>query len=493
MAIIALIGPNAGRGPRVLLMGGQRRPSTIQLGAGVLPSPFRSRWRCWPPASATSTGLILFAIISWRRQRQISSTILRGMSVPEFIGPEGYGVVPGARSPCRPMSCALPDCCFAPLVWDAFGAASPFGGDWRAHHAGHPRRGGHGKSYAPGLASSPTRRREAATTMGDSYAAIPVARVGIVSVLLLDWLTPGSSHPRWWPSPPARSCSCGAGACTGCPRAQGAVLERDGTALPFIAHPPGLLRGTDVLHPPHPAPGAASPGRWWSWRPILVPPCAPACRRRAALAARCSRDLVGRGVEAVLTHRILVPVLFVFLVVVWLLPTVQFYSMLDWRLYRLMNWSVVITGSWWLEPDPDRRPGPPAAMSPGDGCISPIFDDGAANGGRRVYRAYAARSLSLVRIMRRAIPMPVLMDQSIGGLDDEDSGGAGGVDRALVASAGLMRLSGGRLPSRESGAGGSGWRHHRDLPALGRLFLCPAPVPWYLRPSATVSSNMPCA
>ena len=63
---------------------------------------------------------------------------------------------------------------------------------------------------------------------------------------------------------------------------------------------------------------------------------------------------------AVLTNKIFVPALFVFLVLVWLLPSVQFYSMLDWRLYRLMNWSVVISGfMYWnliLTGVPARRP-----------------------------------------------------------------------------------------------------------------------------------------
>ena len=53
---------------------------------------------------------------------------------------------------------------------------------------------------------------------------------------------------------------------------------------------------------------------------------------------------------AVLTNKIFVPALFVFLVLVWLLPSVQFYSMLDWRLYRLMNWSVVISGFMYWNP-----------------------------------------------------------------------------------------------------------------------------------------------
>ena len=66
------------------------------------------------------------------------------------------------------------------------------------------------------------------------------------------------------------------------------------------------------------------------------------------MAWRLRRDFLrtgtGRATVAVLTNKIFVPALFVFLVLVWLLPSVQFYSMLDWRLYRLMNWSVVISG-----------------------------------------------------------------------------------------------------------------------------------------------------
>src|SRR5690606_3166463 len=71
------------------------------------------------------------------------------------------------------------------------------------------------------------------------------------------------------------------------------------------------------------------------------------------------RGSLGRAIEAVLTNRVLVPFLFVILVVGFLHPTVQFYSMLDWRLYRLMNWSVVISGFMYWNLILDRRPSPP--------------------------------------------------------------------------------------------------------------------------------------
>jgi hypothetical protein len=51
-------------------------------------------------------------------------TILRGMAVPEFIGPEGYGVVSGALTmPTNLMRAAGP--VIASLAWSAFGGYTP--------------------------------------------------------------------------------------------------------------------------------------------------------------------------------------------------------------------------------------------------------------------------------------------------------------------------------------------------------------------------------
>ena len=59
-------------------------------------------------------GLILFAIIYGVANGLI--TILRGMAVPEFIGPEGYGVVSGALTmPTNLMRAAGP--VIASLAW----------------------------------------------------------------------------------------------------------------------------------------------------------------------------------------------------------------------------------------------------------------------------------------------------------------------------------------------------------------------------------------
>src|SRR5690606_36462504 len=47
------------------------------------------------------------------------------------------------------------------------------------------------------------------------------------------------------------------GAAAGECLAPGAVLDGYGAAVPVIAHAAGLLRGTDVFHSPHTAPGVA--------------------------------------------------------------------------------------------------------------------------------------------------------------------------------------------------------------------------------------------
>lgn len=120
MAIIALIGPMQVVG-RVLLLVGQRHITTIQLGAGI--------YFAFPIAMAMLAlgitdvyGLIIFAIIYGVANGLL--TILRGMAVPEFIGPEGYGVVSGALTmPTNVMRAAGP--LLASLAWGAFGGYTP--------------------------------------------------------------------------------------------------------------------------------------------------------------------------------------------------------------------------------------------------------------------------------------------------------------------------------------------------------------------------------
>jgi len=118
-------------------------------------------------------------------------------------------------------------------------------------------------------------------------------------------------------------------------RAQHLVLHHLGPFFIALAYPGAAIR-------------AGIPFRW---RQRFVRPALAWAPVRATL------DVVFHPVVAV--------VLFVGLIYFWLLSPIHFVAMLDWRLYRVMNWSMVIDGLlfWWLVVDP--RPAPPARLSPG--------------------------------------------------------------------------------------------------------------------------------
>jgi predicted MFS family arabinose efflux permease len=120
MAIVALIGPMQVVG-RVLLMAAQRHITAIQLGA-VIYFAFPISMAMLALGISDVYGLILFAVIYGVANGLV--TILRGMAVPEFIGPEGYGVVSGALTmPTNVMRAAGP--LLASLAWSVLGGYTP--------------------------------------------------------------------------------------------------------------------------------------------------------------------------------------------------------------------------------------------------------------------------------------------------------------------------------------------------------------------------------
>lgn len=78
-----------------------------------------------------------------------------------------------------------------------------------------------------------------------------------------------------------------------------------------------------------------------------------------------TRSAPFRFVFDVLLNPVVASLLFFGIIFFWLWPSLHFLAMLDWRLYRVMNWSVTIDGFlfWWLILD--HRPGPPARLAPG--------------------------------------------------------------------------------------------------------------------------------
>lgn len=152
---------------------------------------------------------------------------------------------------------------------------------------------------------------------------------------------------------------------------------------------------------------ASYPGSvFWSGMPIKM---------RQSLRQFCQTG-IGKVLVAICTNKYFVPFMFVFLVLVWLIPTVQFYSMLDIYLYRLMNWSVVVSGFLYWRLVLDRRPAPPAQMSPKGRVISPLLTmiPQILAG---VYIALSPNDLyPLFDLCGRALPISALQDQTYGGI-----------------------------------------------------------------------------
>ncbi|CAG4892951.1 cytochrome c oxidase assembly protein [Paraburkholderia gardini] len=202
-------------------------------------------------------------------------------------------------------------------------------------------------------------------------------------------------------------------------------------------------------------PGAAiRAGIPFSWRQRFV---RPVLQTRAV---RATLDVVMHPVVAV--------VLFVGLIYFWLLSPVHFVAMLDWRLYRVMNWSMVIDGLlfWWLVLD--SRAAPPARLSPGRrvliviAAIPPQILLGAFIffSSHELYPVYSicGRAFTWLSPMR---------DQQIGGLLVWIPGSMMSVIGALIALRHWMRLSGrGRLrDGRKAPAKAANPAHSRASPA----------------------------
>lgn len=149
----------------------------------------------------------------------------------------------------------------------------------------------------------------------------------------------------------------------------------------------------------------------------------------------------------VLLHPVVAGLLFCGLVYLWLWPAVHFYAMLDWRLYRVMNFSMAIDGVvfWWLVLD--HRPRPPSRLSPG----MRVFLSLIVAVPQIAIGAYIALTrvdlYPIYTLCGRALGISPLMDQHLGGLIIWIPAGMMSVLGALVALGFWMRLDAcGRLP-----------------------------------------------
>ncbi|HET6432230.1 cytochrome c oxidase assembly protein [Dyella sp.] len=114
--------------------------------------------------------------------------------------------------------------------------------------------------------------------------------------------------------------------------------------------------------------------------PLLIIACYPGTVLRAGLSLplrvrlrALQRTWPARWASAVLLNPAIATLTFVAFILVWLIPHMQTLAMLDWRIYRFMNWSMVVSGFiyWWLVLD--HRPRPPGRMTPGLRVLSPAI------------------------------------------------------------------------------------------------------------------------
>lgn len=196
--------------------------------------------------------------------------------------------------------------------------------------------------------------------------------------------------------------------------------------------------------------------------PFLIALSMPGTTLRAGLPLRwrvrwrrmAGRNSLWQGLAAVVFNPWVASLLFFGVIYVWLWPPIHFVAMLDWRWYRVMNWSVTVDGLlfWWLVLD--RRPRPPARLAPGVrvlvalGVAVPQILIGA-------YITFARRDLyPIYDICGRAFPsISFRMSQMIGGLVLWIPSAMMSVIAALVALRNWVSLSSrGRLPARGAAA-----------------------------------------
>ena len=164
-------------------------------------------------------------------------------------------------------------------------------------------------------------------------------------------------------------------------------------------------------------------------------------RWRARLLRPFARAWPWRAVAALLFNPLLATLLFVALVLVWLIPRVMTLAMLDWRLYLLMNWSMLLSGLiyWGLVLDHRRRP--PARMAPGLRVLSPALSMTPQILVGAIITFSKTDLYPIFSICGRALDINVLTDQQYGGLITWVPAAIIEAIAALLALHSWMRLS----------------------------------------------------
>ena len=115
--------------------------------------------------------------------------------------------------------------------------------------------------------------------------------------------------------------------------------------------------------------------------PLLIVATYPGSVLRAGVPLRwrvrvlrpLQRSWPWRLISGVLLNPLVATVLFIGFVLIWLIPSWQTLAMLDWRVYRFMNWTMLISGFAYWSLVLDHRPHPPGRMVAGMRVLSPAI------------------------------------------------------------------------------------------------------------------------
>ena len=157
--------------------------------------------------------------------------------------------------------------------------------------------------------------------------------------------------------------------------------------------------------------------------PLLIMLAFPVSTWRAALPVRWRRHCAAvtrsppaRILLSVLLNPTLATIAFVAVVLVWLIPRAMTLAMLDWRLYWLMNGSMLLSGLIYWGLVLDHRPRPPARMGSGMRVLSPVLSMTPQIVAGAVITFYRTDLYPIFAICGRAFAIDVMTDQQIGGL-----------------------------------------------------------------------------
>ncbi|WP_426700338.1 cytochrome c oxidase assembly protein [Rhodanobacter sp. Col0626] len=123
-----------------------------------------------------------------------------------------------------------------------------------------------------------------------------------------------------------------------------------------------------------------------------------------------------RIVSGVLLNPTVATLLFIGFILIWLIPSMQTLAMLDWRVYRFMNWSMLVSGFAYWSLVLDHRPHPPGRMTAGLRVLSPAITMTPQILAGAIITFSKSDLYPIFEICGRAFTFNVLTGQLIGGV-----------------------------------------------------------------------------